>query len=84
MMTEPKNELEKDLEILSLRCEVQRLERNLRLERERAKRPIGRLSELIGIGRGVYGTPEQIEAYIQEERDSWDSIHQTQRLEANL
>ncbi len=72
MTTELKSELEIDLEILSLRREVQRLERNLRLERERAKRPKGRLSELIGIGRGVYGTPEQIDTYRQEVRDSWN------------
>jgi hypothetical protein len=71
-MIAEQSELQKDLEILRLQREVQRLERNLRLERERAKRPRGRLSDLLGKGKGVYGSTEQIDAYLREERDSWD------------
>jgi hypothetical protein len=71
MIAESNNELEKDLEILRLRREIQRLERNLKLERERAKRPHGRLTELLDQGQGVYGSPDQIEAHLREERDSW-------------
>lgn len=66
--------LERDLEILRLKRRVQSLERNARLERQRLQNPRGRLSELLGIGKGVYGaTPEEADAYLNAERDSWES-----------
>jgi hypothetical protein len=66
--------LERDLEILRLKRRIQSLERNARLEKQRLQNPRGRLSELIGIGQGVYGaTPEEADAYLNAERDSWES-----------
>ena len=30
------------------------------------------LKELIGAGRGIFGTPEEADEYIRRERDTWD------------
>lgn len=35
-------------------------------------KPIRSLTDMIGAGRGIYGTREEIDAYIRAERDSWD------------
>jgi hypothetical protein len=31
------------------------------------------LLELRGMGKGVFGTPEEADAYLRAERDAWDS-----------
>ena len=38
-------------------------------EDEPVKRPS--LMDLFGAGKGIYGTREEIDAYIEAERDSW-------------
>ena len=65
--------LERDLEILRLKRRVNFLEMMQRLEQQRLRNPRGRLTQLLGNGQGVYGaTPQEADAYLRAERDSWD------------
>jgi len=33
-----------------------------------------RVNELAGLGRGIWGSAEEIDAYINEMRDEWDAL----------
>ena len=39
---------------------------------EEAVEPPPSLASLIGTGRGLFGSPEEVDAYLREERDSWE------------
>jgi hypothetical protein len=71
-MIAEKTELEQRQEIKQLRYQVLRLERQLAIERAQKQRPKSNLLSLAGKGKDVYGTTEEIDAYLRQERDSWD------------
>ncbi len=66
--------LEKNLEILRFKRRNQILERNILLEQERKKIPVGNFSALKGLGHGIYGaTSAEDDTYLKAERDSWET-----------